>query len=504
MLIILLGILVRLCLTLHSYSGQNKPPMYGDYEAQRHWMEITYNLPVQEWYFNSSDNDLMYWGLDYPPLTAYHSYVCGYIADFINNSYVELKQSRGLESPSHKHFMRLTVLFADIVTFIPSIVLFYQNNKNIITPGKLNPISVNEATKLCILLALLYPGIIIIDHGHFQYNCVSLGLFVFAVLFIAKKRHVISSILFCSALAYKQMELYHALPFFFYLLGICYHAWKKHGLLKSLMKLLAIGMTVITTFVIICFPFIMNFDQGLQLIKRLFPLARGVFEDKVANVWCLVNILYKLKLLVSNETMALICLMCTSIALIPSSYDVFISNSFLKFQFGLLNSALTFFLFSYQVHEKTILLAAVPAILVLSHEPLASTWFLIISVFSMLPLLLKDQLLIPFVATSVLFILVFVSSSFHKRSKLHDVNSFKSSFIIQFLVRNINNLFYLSLLGCLILTIITSLVNPPVKYPDIFPLIISIYSCIHFFAFLIYFNIVQWCTPLSEIKDKTI
>ena len=24
--------------------------MYGDYEAQRHWMEITYNLPLREWY----------------------------------------------------------------------------------------------------------------------------------------------------------------------------------------------------------------------------------------------------------------------------------------------------------------------------------------------------------------------------------------------------------------------------------------------------------------------
>ena len=29
--------------------GAGKPPMFGDYEAQRHWMEITFNLPVQEW-----------------------------------------------------------------------------------------------------------------------------------------------------------------------------------------------------------------------------------------------------------------------------------------------------------------------------------------------------------------------------------------------------------------------------------------------------------------------
>lgn len=29
--------------------GAGKPPMFGDYEAQRHWQEVTYNLPVHEW-----------------------------------------------------------------------------------------------------------------------------------------------------------------------------------------------------------------------------------------------------------------------------------------------------------------------------------------------------------------------------------------------------------------------------------------------------------------------
>lgn len=51
--------------------------MFGDFEAQRHWMEITVNLDATQWYTNSSDNDLLYWGLDYPPLTAYHSFING-------------------------------------------------------------------------------------------------------------------------------------------------------------------------------------------------------------------------------------------------------------------------------------------------------------------------------------------------------------------------------------------------------------------------------------------
>ena len=84
-------VLVRWCVGLGSYSGKHKqclqifsylhenylgkgvPPMFGDYEAQRHWMEITTKLPIRQWY----TYDLQYWGLDYPPLTAYHSWLCG-------------------------------------------------------------------------------------------------------------------------------------------------------------------------------------------------------------------------------------------------------------------------------------------------------------------------------------------------------------------------------------------------------------------------------------------
>ena len=38
--------------------------MYGDYEAQRHWMELTTSLPLAEWYVQTPRNDLQYWGLD--------------------------------------------------------------------------------------------------------------------------------------------------------------------------------------------------------------------------------------------------------------------------------------------------------------------------------------------------------------------------------------------------------------------------------------------------------
>lgn len=72
-LILMIVGLFRWSIGLWGHSGLGKPPLHGDFEAQRHWMEITTNLPVSRWYFY----DLQYWGLDYPPLTAYHSWICG-------------------------------------------------------------------------------------------------------------------------------------------------------------------------------------------------------------------------------------------------------------------------------------------------------------------------------------------------------------------------------------------------------------------------------------------
>merc|ERR1719510_2253819 len=72
-----IAIALRAVIAIFPHSGEGKPPMYGDFEAQRHWMEITTALLPLQWYRNSSNNDLLYWGLDYPPLTAYHSYMLG-------------------------------------------------------------------------------------------------------------------------------------------------------------------------------------------------------------------------------------------------------------------------------------------------------------------------------------------------------------------------------------------------------------------------------------------
>nr|KAF6503836.1 ALG6 alpha-1,3-glucosyltransferase [Rousettus aegyptiacus] len=136
--VVLIGLTVRWTVSLNSYSGAGKPPMFGDYEAQRHWQEITFNLPIKQWYFNSSDNNLLYWGLDYPPLTAYHSLLCAHVAKFINPDWIALHTSHGYESPAHKLFMRTTVFIADLLIYIPAVVVYCYCLKDMSTKKKVS------------------------------------------------------------------------------------------------------------------------------------------------------------------------------------------------------------------------------------------------------------------------------------------------------------------------------------------------------------------------------
>ncbi|XP_056388832.1 dolichyl pyrophosphate Man9GlcNAc2 alpha-1,3-glucosyltransferase [Hyla sarda] len=496
---VLLAVTVRWAVSLYPYSGARKPPMYGDYEAQRHWQEVTLNLPVKQWYFNSTDNDLLYWGLDYPPLTAYHSLLCGYLAHMINPDWVALNSSRGYESHHHKLFMRATVLVADLMVYIPAVLLYCSHLQETSSKRKV----------LSLFCILLYPGLILIDYGHFQYNSVSLGFALWGIIALSRGCEALGSLAFCLALNYKQMELYHSLPFFCFLLGKCI----KQGIMGwGLLLLLKIGVTVMAAFSLCWIPFLTDIEQILQVLRRLFPVGRGLFEDKVANVWCSLSVVFKVKNVLSPETQLQLSLVCTVLAVLPSCIKLTARPTIRGFKLSLVNCALSFFLFSFQVHEKSILLVSLPACLLLSEVPLMATWFLLTSTFSMLPLLQKDGLVMAYVITTLIFLLVsapFLSShekTSEDRLKVKPFCTFARRYIPWFRINEslVKLLFFSSVLVMAALTIAISTLAPPPTLPDLFPVLISGVSCLHFLMFFFYFNIVQLWDNVGETKKKKI
>lgn len=78
-------------------------------------MEITLHTPLQEWYAETPLNPLDYWGIDYPPLSAYQSYLTGLLIEAIEPEATALVVSRGHETPSSKRAMRMSVIICDLV-----------------------------------------------------------------------------------------------------------------------------------------------------------------------------------------------------------------------------------------------------------------------------------------------------------------------------------------------------------------------------------------------------
>ncbi|XP_040582573.1 probable dolichyl pyrophosphate Man9GlcNAc2 alpha-1,3-glucosyltransferase [Lepeophtheirus salmonis] len=260
----------------------------------------------------------------------------------------------------------------------------------------------------------------------------------------------------------------------------------------SLKKLIQIGVIVLGSFALIWFPFIdpqQEFKSLKQVIFRIFPLARGVFEDKVANFWCSLNLFIKVKTIYSQEELMKICAIVTGFVVLPSNVHLFLRPNLRNFLCSLSVTSLGFFLFSFQVHEKSILLAVIPSLIWIystrrdsSNAHLIATWLSVISIFSMLPLLKRDGLTIPTLALTLLYIII--SRAFEK--PFYKVLDYTwNDFILRFVYGS-------SLLFVVGLTFAISFIPPPNKYPDLWPVIISLYSCVHFVLFLSYFYYYQF------------
>lgn len=404
------SIFVWSAIGLGPYSGYNTPPDYGDLEAQRHWMEITNHLSPKEWYFD----DFHWWRLDYPPLTAYHSWLCGYVGSLINPNWFALHSSRGLESPELKAFMRFTVIASQLVVYVPSVWFWIVSciPADIREKDTRRPALSPRARFLGI--ALLSPCLSIIDHGHFQFNSIMLGLTVASLTSLIKRRFVFASVFFVLALFFKQMALYYAPAIFCAILGHCIGPEVQWQF--QFKRFVSVGLAVLVTAAILLVPFF-QLDQLVQIVQRVFPVFRGLWEDKVANLWCTLNYTaFKLKTRFTAQQLQLLALASTLIGIAPSCVCAFVGKPRL-WPWAFASCAWSFFLFSFQVHEKSVLLPLIPTVLVSiqrhsSPNVLAmSQWIGNIAYFSMWPLLRREKLELQYFVLLALYNYLFATYS---------------------------------------------------------------------------------------------
>ena len=93
-------------------------------------------------------------------------------------------------------------------------------------------------------------------------------------------------------------------------------------------------------------------DGSLAVLGRLFPVGRGLFEDKVSNFWCSLNIVFKIKDVLPSERLLVLSAGLTLVISLVPNLDLFRRPSGKNFLRALANTSLAFFLFSYQVFKN--------------------------------------------------------------------------------------------------------------------------------------------------------
>lgn len=329
--------------------------------------------------------------------------------------------------------MRATVLVSEYLIYIPAIIIFLRRF------SRLEGVNIWESS-IALVAILLQPATILIDHGHFQYNTVMLGFAVATLSSMVAGRPLWGCVLFVGALGFKQMALFYAPAVFAYLLGICLFPR------INVVRFLSIALTTLAAFAVLFAPFLLgvaydvynghsyllqdtpflsvrwfmtpwNMDawyypfvlELAQSVHRIFPFSRGLFEDKVANVWCTIHTFHKLHRY-PIQLLQRLALVATSAAIFPPCLIIFLKpkKQLLPLTFAAVSWG--FFLCSYQVHEKNVLLPLLPMTLLLSGKegllPSTRAWVGLanmLGVWTMFPLLKKDELRVPYFVITLLW-----------------------------------------------------------------------------------------------------
>ena len=132
-----------------------------------------------------------------------------------------------------------------------------------------------------------------------RYNCVSLGLALWAMHAAMAGRPLATCIAFSLALNFKQMSLYLAPAFFCYLLAGCVRSvargcgaaeWRLRrggcGLGRTrwaratAARVARLGVAVLCSFGLCWLPFLSSVEDTLTVLRRVFPVGRHLYEDK--------------------------------------------------------------------------------------------------------------------------------------------------------------------------------------------------------------------------------
>jgi len=514
LLLILISLCLRFSIGLSGYSGYKNPPEYGDFEVHRHWMELAINLAPKEWY-QESEQEYAYKGIDYPPFCVYLHYLMGNTLKlFLPEAFV-FNTSRGYESETLKFYMRCTVVVLDLLIFCTGVLYFIQAfYKNLELTHKM----------AFAFLAINFPLLLLIDHGHFHYNCVLLGLSLWAMIFTINRHYTTATIIFCLAINFKQMGLYYSLAFFFFIIvriGIdSSDVHKSFSLKENEAKIAArlfqflyfifkVGCLIIVTICVnlaLWMPYIFSDPPVWKMVlSRIFPVHRGLYEDKVANFWCFLNNFVKMRTIFLPGTLTLLSAILTILSTVPTIIMIFKRPNIRTFIISAFNISMSFFLFSYMVHEKSILLPLLPFAILLYNYVHVYTTVMLFGLFSNFFLLRRDFCTEAYFGILILYAILgyeYETGYIQNFGKLNEENM---PWIVKIVRNNHSIIKRFTVVLLTMFHIAEYVVKPPKRYPDIFLVLNVNVSFLVFFGTWIYSNFVlYWHIKTSKNTDTDL
>jgi alpha-1,3-glucosyltransferase len=155
-------------------------------------------------------------------------------------------------------------------------------------------------------------------------------------------------------------------------------------------------------------------------------------------------------------------------------------------------SSMSFFMFSFQVHEKSILLPLLPITALAALDPLLALYSPLVACLSMWPLLHRDGVIACYIAIPLIYLVMSLSSA-HSLFLDRFIGRAKSS------GRSIHmTVGSLVIASCLLLHLIRALIPPPENLPWLHDRAFITFGFGFFGASVLYLNWRQW----ERVTDK--
>jgi alpha-1,3-glucosyltransferase len=370
------------------------PSYYStDLFVHRHWKAITRNLPLQDWYWGDRHVDTVH-TLDYPPGFAWVE--CGWAnnpaTQWIlfdvgkerrpqDDQCLQLVSDGEVDQPLSSSciaFLRSTVIASDLVLWwgawrVASVLSAAEE-------AEVTTVRRNRKWTL-FLLTVFHPGLLWLDHVHFQYNGMLLGVLLLSLSHLLQEpqtakdtsNHLLASALwFACLLNLKHLYLTLSVWYFCYLLrAYCFvqdqFRWRR---------LIRLGSMTVLALALPWLPLLAASPEPAELVRqilrRLFPFQRGLLHDYwAANAWALYAAAGKIASYLSRTPGVLDeawvkprhAAILTLLALLVGGRQAWraaAERSRTRLLLSLVYSALASFQTAYHVHEKAIMTALIP------------------------------------------------------------------------------------------------------------------------------------------------